>query len=305
MRRYSTLNNSLLRKWDEIVRSYGISEKVLNPSVRVIKDPSDKSNYSFGMIYNPHRFQRLSSGQTDTCRLCAEVKLAESGQKERVLYSFPGFIVVPNKFPILRGASLAISTGTEQMERPMYTTKNLDHLAAELRTVFAYANSTGFSVYHNNDGFGATISKHEHWQFVDFGVAYDLAGEKYGFEGAEYQKLKNHPKIKIMPKFKFAHLIFKNDDPERIAFFLRKLGKNLGSRFERGFIPHSISHGGSNILVVPSRIYKEKSIASGEVAGHFVSKTEEEFSKADYCFCIKKLSEVLFKDSELNLESFL
>ena len=303
MEKYSKLDGSILLKWDELMENSGFLKEV-NINVRVIRDTTGKSNYTFGIIYNTYRFQRPNPINIDLCPLCEEVKLSEE-KGENVLSYFPGFIVTPNKFPVLRGSCIAISTETAQNERPMYTTKNLDNLVEELKNVFKYADSTGFCVYHNCEGFGATLSRHEHWQLVNFGAAYDIAGEKYGFEKGDCDGLKKYRDVSVLSNFDFAHLIFNKNDPERLVSFLDNIQRELGNKFDKGFVPHCIAHGGDKVLVVPSKNYIKRGIGSGEIAGHFFSKSQEDFLAADFNFCINKLSERLFSIHEIALERFL
>lgn len=304
MTKFSTLDENLLKRWHELVETRGIPPEALKYKIKIVKDNSGKSDYGFGVIYNPYRSQRYNSLQNGSCPLC-DVVTEISNKPSAALDYFSGFIVVPNRYPIIEGASLAISKGVKRNEKPMYTTNNLDGLADELRTLFSYADFTGFHVFHNSAGAGATIPSHEHWQLVNFGSAYDLTGEKYGFEAADYSSLTKDREIRIMSSFPFAHLIFNRNDPEKIVFFLKRLGEKLGNKFKDGSVPHGICHANSDVLIVPSRIYTEKGIGSGDMAGHLICKTAEEFSSADFNYCSSKLGEVLFKKSELDLNTFL
>ena len=91
----------------------------------------------------------------------------------------------------------------------------------------------------------------------------------------------------------------------RLVFFLRNLQKEIGNKFDQGYVPHCISHGGDNVLIVPSKKYMKGNIGSGEIAGHFFCKSQEDFLTMDFNFCISRLSETLFRNDEINLKNFI
>ena len=105
MGKYSTINSSLLMKWNEMTRNLGLPEGALNISVRVIQDPTGKSDYTFGVNYNPYRFQRLNSTNTDSCNLCAEVIRGEE-EKDNIL----SFTFINNVTSLRSSNNLLIST---------------------------------------------------------------------------------------------------------------------------------------------------------------------------------------------------
>jgi len=108
-----------------------------------------------------------------------------------------------------------------------------------------------------------------------------------------------------MPSFPFAHVIFDSKDSDRMTMFLKNLGKVMGKNYSEGAVPHGVCGGKHGTMIVPSKIYVEKGIGSGDLAGHIVCKTEEEFLSADFNYCISKLEKVLFRKEEINLENFV
>lgn len=215
------------------------------------------------------------------------------------------FIITPNKFPFSKGSSIAIAKGVDGEERAMYTTSNLEGIANELEEIFKFADAVGFQAVHNSEGAGASIPNHEHWHFVDFGLGYKLAGTRYGFENSQYKQSRNTSGVHIMLDLPFAHLIFDQNDPGRIVSFLRRLGSEIGSRFHNGSVPHYICQGQPGILVIPCKKYIDNAVGGGDIAGHFVCRSEGEFSIADYNYCINNIGRGLFTKQEIDLEKFL
>lgn len=305
---FSTLKTPTLERWLAATNSDGVPSEAYAIETRIVRDNSGKSSYCFGAILNSYRFQRPQSKPGDRdCFLCEAVE--DMSSEDSIQNLFPeyillDFVVRPNKFPVTKGASVAISNGIGNNERPMYTTKDLERVATEINEFAKFAKNTGFQFFHNSPGFGASISRHEHWHLTDFGIVYDKLGSTYGFDSADRKPIKGS-QVSFMPDFPFAHLIFNEGEPEKIVYLLEKLEKEIGPIFKGVGVPHTLSQGRSGILVVPAKIYKEKGIGSGDVAGHLVFKSQDEFEKADYDSCIKKLSEVLFTKDELNLERFL
>jgi len=306
MTRFATIQADILDKWHKATESIEIPKEALNPKAKIIKDSSGNSKYTFGAILNSYRFQRDTQSDDDRCPLCGVLNEIE---KNPVRNLFPDskldYIVTPNRFPIMVGASLAIAKGTKEKERPVYTTRNLSKLSEEISELFSFADSTGFQIFHNSDGAGASIPHHEHWHFVNFGESFNLVGGKYGFEHAEYDDSKKNNKIQIMPDFPFAHLIFNQNDPERITSFLHNLGLKLGDTFPKGSVPHVICQNSPKVLVVPYKKHIMKGLGSADIAGHLIFRSEEEFNQADYNYCMNKLQEILFTKREISLESII
>ena len=298
--KFSSLNSEFLERWYKAVQIYGIPKEAYKPEVKIVKDKI-KGEFSFGIILNNYRFQRYEQ-PGNSCFLCDVVDISD---KEQIMNLDPesklkGFRVIPNKYPLLPGTSVAISTE----ERPMYT-DDLDHLPQELSNLIRFTNATGFRFFHNGPGAGASIPGHEHYHLTNFGVAYDLAGEIYGFDSKKnYQDIISND-IFINYNFPFFHLIFNQKAQDRLVFFLKQLNKKLGSNFPNKVVPHGIAEIESGILVVPVKNYQDKGIGSGDMAGHLVVKTRKDFERADYGWCITKLQERLYTQEELNLERFL
>jgi hypothetical protein len=303
----STLGRDSLARWRRAANSAGIPEEAYSPTVKIVRDKSGKSNYTFAVMLNSYRFKRYKLDES-VCPLCEEVQIVGS---ELIKNLDPdsrleNFIVTPNKFPISEGASIAIDKGILDRERPMYTTKNLDGLADELEKVFAFGNETGFRAHHNGEGAGATIPRHEHWHLINPGGIYELAGEKFGLGDAYIEPLCGDNRIFEMPGFPFAHIGFSQNDPERIVSFLRNLGLGIGDRYPNGAVPHTISHEQEKgVLVVPFKKFEKRGIGSGDIAGNVICHSGEEFETIDYNYCINGFGKVLFANSEIDLQRFL
>jgi len=307
---FRTLKPEILDRWYAAAEKVGIPKESYQltaegRTVKVVRDPSGKSDFTFGVIHNSYRFERHKMASTD-CPLCVVVDDVQNDPSMNLDLEnkFPGSVVRPNIFPIVKGVSMAIAKGSGDNEKKMYTTKNLDGLVSELRETFAYADGTGFQAFHNSEGAGASIPGHEHWHLTNYGEIYNLAGEMYGFENAETTSLKNVNGVKTMNDYPFAHLIFDQNDPEKIVHFLSKLGHEIGNQFDNGAVPHGIAQGKLGILVVPFKNYMKKGIGSGDIAGHIPVQEKEEFDKADHNYCTNKLRERLFT-TEINLANFL
>lgn len=291
---------NFLTRWDRAAEIMEIPREAHVPSVRIIKD---KSNYSFGVIVNEHRLKKPQE-KTSDCPLCDIVATAE---KDSALNLLPenkasNFIFVPNKFPFYRGSSLAISRGKKENERGIYSTKNLDGVSEEISLMLDIGKNIGLRAVHNTPGAGASIPNHEHWHFIDFDFLYQKTGEKFGFEAARYDSLKN---VLVMPDFPFAHLIFNPTKTEDITRFLFNIGKSVGCQFPNGSVPHFISQGNEGVLVAPAKNYLSKGPGAADIAGHILCRSVEEFAKADNSYCLNRLSEALFSREEIELKKFL
>ena len=304
-KQFSALNPEILARWHKSAANLGIPKEAYRPNIRVVQ--AKDGSYSFGVIHNENRFKRVEStdrsNAISNCNLCDAVKLA---QKEQVFNLLPyirdkSFIVTLNKFPIIEGFSLCISTE----EVPTYTTKNLEALQPHLEMLLELTSETGFELFHNSPGFGATIPKHEHWHLTTFRMGYDLAGRKYGFDYADKVSLKGAGGIKVMPEFPFAHLIFDDKDPGRIVSFLSKMHNEIGDRWDNHQIPHTVSMGYEGLLVCIGKQYMEKCRGSGDVAGHYVVRSKEDFERMNYEECVGELDKLLFRKDEINLERFI
>ena len=306
--KHSTITPDILRRWERYMSKINISPELYKSSVRIIKDESGTSDYTFGAVLNGYRFQRFnSSNEKDECVLCDAVISVKTVWERNLFpeYFLPGFVVVPNNFPLTRGASMAVANSVRDKERGMYKTDNINvgRLTHEISNLLNFSDVSGLQIFHNSEGFGASIPRHEHWHLTDFGNLYDIAGNTYGFDAAD--KIKTSKGVMKMPYFPFSHLIFDRNDPEKLVYFLNNL-KKIGGDFEKRHTPHTISQGKEGLLVTVSKNYVEKeSIWSGDVAGHIFFKSREKFEEANFRTCISRLSETLFNRNELNLESLL
>lgn len=304
-RQYSTLKPKVLERWYKAAEIEGIPKDAYIPNIRTESDSS--SEYVFGIIHNENRFNRPMGSEdkkeSGDCHMCGAVELAQNEvgmnlfPEERVL----DYLLTINKFPTIEGFSLGI---TEE-ERPMYTTQDLGNLENELNYFFNLADRTGFEIFHNSPGFGATISGHEHWHLTTFRTGYEELGESYGFDAAEKISSKKTNEVRVMPAFPFAHLIFQKEDSEGIVSFLSKAQDELGNNYNGRGVPHTISQGYDGILVTIGKADLPKSKGSGDVAGHIPVKSEEEFNNITYNDCIKEMDKILFRKEEMDLERFI
>ncbi|MBU0894305.1 MAG: hypothetical protein KKF48_04465 [Nanoarchaeota archaeon] len=306
--KFSTLNPDISKKWVEAVTLQGITSENYTPKIKVIEDPKQINGYSFGVLFNIYRFKRpFKEEKTKICPLCFELKESESKTYKNLCPDLTqNFLITYNAFPHLKGSSMAIAKLNKGKEKPMYHTGNLKRLEFELRELFTIADKTGFKLFHNNFGAGASIPSHEHWHLLNFGEAYDIVGKKYGFDAAQKEKLKKLKQVKTMPNFPFAHLIFNKEDSELIVHFLKKLGKKIGSNYKFGNVPHSLCQGEEGVLVVPYKKHFDRPLGSSDVAGHYLGcKTTEDFEKISFKEYMSKLEEILIKKEDLNLETIL
>ncbi|MEK6891372.1 MAG: DUF4922 domain-containing protein [Nanoarchaeota archaeon] len=299
---FSPLKQEVLDRWFKAAESYEIPRDAYHPEVKIVSKPGE---FSFGVILNNYRFKRYAQRE-DTCFLCDAVEMSE---KESVRNLDPEnilkeFRVLPNKYPLLPGTSLAITT----KERPMYAT-NLDDLSRELSDLLEFTNKTGFRLFHNSPGAGASVEGHEHYHLTNFGAAYDIAGEAYGFDKSGSRDIIplewNIGGVFKKTSFPFAHVIFHTEHLDGLATFLNNINRELGENFPNKVVPHGLAQVEAGILVVPVKIFEKKGIGSGDMASHLVVKTREEFERADYDFCMGRLSERLYKKGEINLTKFL
>jgi len=301
---FSTLKPEILEKWYVAARLDGVPEEAYKPGARIVT--ASDSGYSFGVIHNEYRFRRLApdnNGDLNSCNMCTAVSFAMNECEKNL---FPNeklldFIITNNKYPIHRGISLAIT----KQERDMYTTRDLSPLVEELKFFLDLSERTGFELYHNSPGFGATIPNHEHWHLTNFRSFYDDIGETYGFDAAEKEQSKKTAKVSFMPEFPFAHAIFSKDDPERIIDFLSNVHRNLSTSYREGSIPHTLSEGYDGILITVGKSHLAKSRGSGDVAGHLVFRLEEDYNNTTHEACMSEIDKLLFRREDLDLERFI
>ncbi len=293
---------SILERWIPAAEAFGVPKDSYNKETRMIEDKSQRQAYSFALIFNPHRIKRYHQQNTQDCPLCATLQEAKANPE---ILLFPQedrgeFTLIPNKFPSVAGASVALS----REHRPMYTTQNLSGLAEGLDLLLKFKDREGFCLHHNSEGAGASIPSHEHYHLTNYKVVAEQLGKEYGFEAADLISVARN-QVYSMPSFPFAHLIFTQDDPQRITSFLQKLGENIGSKFQGGVVPHILAQGRKGILVAPFKTYEKKGIGAGDVTGNLSCSTREEFEQLTYQQCMDKLSSRLFTKEELTLERLL
>lgn len=282
------------KDWDLAAEDMEIKEKAYSPEARLIEGP-----YSFAIFYNPVRNERPISGKSE-CNLCYAVQEAELSP-QRVIERSMNFIVTPNKFPTMRGSSIAINT----KHIPLYRTNDLSGFVELMDEYTEIAILTDTQMFHNSPGAGSSIPMHEHSNFHNFFSVYSRLGKAYGFAGSMLNPVKGVNGVEQIEGFPFAHTVFMADF-ERIEYFLKKLHKNIGSNFEGRGVPHLIAQNENKLLVVPVKVYVEgKGTGAGDVAGHILARSRNEFETADWNNCIQRLGETLFKKDELNLEHIL
>lgn len=297
------MNEEFLDRWNIAATIEEIPLEARFPEVRIIKDPSGKCDYTFGIIMNELRYNNNISGGKGKCNLCDAVEFATLKPQINLLpdEDILDFIVVPNKFPIVQGFSIAIT----KEERPVYTTNNLTNFVKEFLAIKDICSKYGLKVFHNSEGFGATIPWHEHWHLATFEEGYKIAGAAYGQDAAEKKKVKGKKGISIMPEFPFAHLIFTDNDPEKISRFLGNAHEKIGDNYFKGVIPHTISEGSDGSLVVIGKGYQHRCRSSAEVAGHIIIKNKEDYLNTDFDYCMKEIGKIIPKKEHLNLEKFI
>src|SRR3989344_7190167 len=137
---FLTLNEDVLERWKKSAAIAGIPCEAYKPKAKVIRDNSGRSDYTFGAILNGYRSKR-PIGESQLCHLCSAIEEVKSNDlRSLVHYSeLPGFVVMPNKFPVNEGTSLAITEGTGSSEISMYNTGQLKNLASDLERLTYFA----------------------------------------------------------------------------------------------------------------------------------------------------------------------
>jgi len=186
----------------------------------------------------------------------------------------------------------------------MFDVKTPNNLANELETLFNFGDETGFRIYHNSFGMGATIPEHEHYHLLNFSPFTNGLGEEFGFDGAR-DFLEIVLGVKKMAGFPFAHAIFEQKDPAKIEYFIRKLNEAHGRNYEFGRVPNSLAQGQNGILIVPAKKFMKKGRGAGDVAGRWYCVDEDALEKATFSSAFEELGEILFKEDEMNVKSLL
>ena len=300
---YSTDKEDIMQRWDLAAEIMKIPRKAYDMPVKIVSDKTRKSDYTFGVIYSPYRKKRPSQSDLEKCPMCIMSNDAQTDTRKNLFpdKEFGDFIVTPNHYPSTYGASLAIT----KKERPVYNTIGMKNLKNDLETITNLCVETGYGFFHQTEGAGATIPRHEHWQLMNWGDIYNRAGSIYGFDAAEMENVTGTEGVRFMPHFPFAHSIFGAGDFGRIESFLNSLQRNNPSLGDMASVPHTIMQGDGNILIVPFKGISERKLGSAHTAGHMYIHEEAQFNVADYNFCIEFLKQGLFLKEELDVRRYL
>jgi len=297
------MNTQFSGKWLNAAESLDIPPDDYNPQIRILSNQLQSSSYEFGIIYNPSRSKRPTSKDVQGCMLCGAVKQAVLNP-DRIIHQTDNFIMTPNLYPTVKGSSIAFSRWTGSQEMPMFRTPNLKGVQVILQEYFGIARATGLQITRNSPGAGASIPEHEHCNYHDFSQAYEIAGQSYGFDASEISPTPIRG-VSTMPDFPFANLVFE-EDPDTITDFLAILNQKIGHHFQDQGVPHGISQGPSGILVVPAKKYVEgKGTGAGDMMGHLLCGSQQEFQDADWDYCTNRLGKTLFGKDEINLANLL
>ncbi len=300
---YSTIHEDVLQRWDLAAEVMKIPREAYDMPIKVVSDKTRKSDYTFGVIYSPYRKKRPNQLYVQKCHMCRMVNDTQIDIRKDL---FPekdlgDFIVIPNQYPSTYGASLAIT----KQERPMYNTKEMGTLKDDLEAISKLCTETGYRFFHQTEGAGATISRHEHWQLINWNNMYDRANGVYGFDKAKTENLPGFDGVGFMPDFPFAHLIFDIYDFEKIEFFLKSLQRKNPALNGLDSAPHSMIQGHGNVLITPFKGISGRKIGAAHTGGHMYVHEEDQFKEADYSFCVEFLKQGLFLKEELNLRNYL
>ncbi len=292
------LNNDYSASWDRATELLGIPKEAYAPKLKVLRDLSGRSDYTFLAHLNPHRANRIKQ-RPNGCLLCKTFeKIVE--EKELNLGEIEeNMIVYPNAFPFTRGASLAIP----REHRPLYSTSNPGNLEEELKSILDFGSRKGLRMAHNYRGFGASISEHEHYHLFNLGSFFEQEGA-HGFENAEVVMYRGS-NAGFMPSFPFAHIVISQDDPGLVEQVVRRAGNQLGNRFDNGEVPHCLVEGEKGILFAPAKVFDKKARGANDIAGIWYCKDQQELEEASFEKSMKYLFEHLFTREELDLKKFI
>ena len=271
---------------------------------------SDKSPFKFGVFYNPSRHRR--PGIETECKMCYELEEARKNPLRTLATNeIVGFTVIPNRYPSALGFSMAIpEVVTDKSHRPMYNSSDLGEFVRDVQLLLPFAKKHGFELYHQTSGAGATIPQHEHWHLTNWAAMYSSAEELYGFDYSEVKRLRGVENVGVMEGFPFAHLIFKDNDPEKIQRFILNMQNALG---REGYanattshaVPHTFASGKEGILIAPFKCDVGKKMGSESPTGHWCVGSKEEYDLANYDMCLARLAETMFRIEEVYLQNFL
>jgi len=298
------VSSKFLERWKEGAKAMQIPEEFYSGLlVRRIEDKSGKIDYPLAVVYNPGRIKRPSQGQgTVDCHMC---RMADEAETEPIKNLAPemtkkGVIVTPNGFPPSEGAVLLIS----RPEVPMYTSKDLGYLGHNgefLGELIDFTSKQGLNLYHQTVGAGATIARHEHFHGTTMYKFQEKVGA-IGFDSTELKKVSEG--VSVMPQFPLAHLVFTDNDPAKIVYFLKRMQATLPSPMTDGSIPHTMSQGNQGILITPTRIDVGRSMGSERAPGYFFVPSREEFDSVNYEGAMQFMSDRFFS-KDIGLEKIL
>jgi len=233
-----------LNKWEKAAKASGIPKEAYEHQLRLVEDPSGNSKYNFCVMFNIYRSKYKRPAQSEGCPLCNAVNLVEKNPKRAVTNSpLPNSVIIPNIFPTMYGASLIISTQKQDNHVPIHNTSNLKGLEDKLSKLFKFGNETGWQIHYNTEGAGASIPWHDHSHLMNFGNFFNKINRIYGYENPDLNLKKVNNQVYKLENFPFFHLIFPEKEVGKISHFLKNLGKQMGSKFEQGFVPHWICQG--------------------------------------------------------------
>jgi hypothetical protein len=314
---FLTLNQEILERWYASATAAGIGPERYHFQAKRVSNP--QGTFSFGVIWNSEREQRPRPAASKTptepaekpsCPLCITLDRIVGDTTRNIvpLGELPSRVVIPNLFPATPGHTLAITAGTGDGHISMYDTLTLPE-PEQIAQVLDFADKTGFRIYHNGKDSGASIVEHEHDHLTNFAIVYETLGVRYGFDDAELEDTRTRG-VRHMPAFPFAHLVFQQDQPDRIIAFLRSMQSKMGHKYDDGTIPHGTAQGENKrgILVVPTKNCMADGlpgIGSGDMAGHIPVGSEEEFKATTYDSCVQRLAQRLYTTDEMNLAQFL
>jgi hypothetical protein len=308
------LDSEMLIRWHKAAKVADVQPNAYDTQAREIRDESYANPFSFCVFYNAARLSRpimpILNGSVE-CRMCSEkYYLIKNAERNLDPYNeLPDFVVTINKFPTVEGSALAIAKQDEEgNHRAMYNSSNLGDFVRDVESLLPFARKYGFELYHQTAGAGATMSLHEHWHLTNWQRLYQDAGKPLGFDAAEMQNLPNSNGLAKMVGFPFAHLVFTDEDTERMAYFIRNLDKNLGKNYSSASIPYAVPHtfssGQAGILVAPFKCDVGRRMGSESPAGIWLATDTAAFANADYNTCLARLNDTMYLDEELPLEKF-
>ena len=99
---YPGVDEKILQRWNLAAKLMGIPGEAYDMPVKIVRDKTRKSNYTFGVIYSPYRGKRPSQSIGEiNCHMCRMSKEAEENPVKNLLHDryTEEFIVTPNSYP--------------------------------------------------------------------------------------------------------------------------------------------------------------------------------------------------------------